>query len=259
MDIYKNAWGRKKIIMKKTIVLFLTFASVSIVQGQTQFFSKVKIEFEKTIAVHATYKELEPEWYERIKDRLPATVVSYHEFIGDNTRSVYRPGKETVIDQRSFYRPVADKNIVFTDFTSGKTVAQKPVFEETFLMEDSLVKIKWKLTADTRMIAGFECRKAIGILDDSIAVFAFYTDELMISGGPEGIHGLPGMILGVGIPRLHSTWFATKVDVFDINMNVVAPATKGKKVSRATMLQSLDKVLRQWGTYGSKLIVNFAI
>jgi hypothetical protein len=29
--------------------------------------------------------------------------------------------------------------------------------------------------------------QAIGILDDSIAVFAFYTDEIMISGGPEGI------------------------------------------------------------------------
>jgi hypothetical protein len=42
-------------------------------------------------------------------------------------------------------------------------------------------------------------------------------------------------------------------------MNVVAPATKGKKVDRATMMKSLDKVLRQWGSYGSKLIVNFAI
>lgn len=82
---------------------------------------------------------------------------------------------------------------------------------------------------------------------------------LMIKGGPEGIHGLPGMILGVGVPRLHSTWFATKVQVFDVNMNTVVPATKGKKVNRATMMKSLDKVLRQWGSYGSKMIVNFEI
>jgi GLPGLI family protein len=53
-------------------------------------------------------------------------------------------------------------------------------------VEDSLLKIKWKITADTRNIAGFECRKAVGILFDTVAVFAFYTDELMISGGPEG-------------------------------------------------------------------------
>jgi GLPGLI family protein len=149
--------------------------------------------------------------------------------------------------------------VVFTDFKAGKVVAQKPVFEETFLMEDSVSRIKWKITADTRIIAGYECRKAIGILDDTVGIFAFYTDEIMISGGPEGIHGLPGMILGVGIPRLHATWFATKVEVFDVNMNAVTPATKGKKVNKATMMTALDKVLRQWGNYGSKMIVNFAI
>src|SRR5688500_12403147 len=126
-------------------------------------------------------------------------------------------------------------------------------------MEDSVSKIKWKLTADTRMIACYECRKAIGILADSIAVFAFYTDEIMISGGPEGIHGLPGMILGVGIPRLHATWFAAKGEVFDVNMNTVVPATKGKKVNRPTRMKSLDQELRQGGEFGGQLIVNFAI
>ena len=194
-----------------------------------------------------------------IKDRLPREAITEHVFIGDSTRSIYKPGKEADLDLRSGYRPVAEKNVVYSDFKTRRTVSQKPVFEETFLMDDSLVKIKWKLSTDTRLIAGYECRKAIGILDDTIAVFAFYAEELMVSGGPEGIHGLPGMILGVGIPRLHTTWFATSVEVFDVNMSSAVPATKGKKVDRATMMKSLDRVLRQWGEYGGKLIVNFAI
>ena len=145
------------------------------------------------------------------------------------------------------------------DYKKNITISQKPVFEETFLMEDSLLKIKWKLTGDIRTIAGFDCRKAVGILNDSIAVFAFYTDELMVQGGPEGIHGLPGMILGVGIPRLHTTWFATRVEVNGVNLALISPAKKGKKVNRAAMIQSLERVLKQWGTYGSKMIVTFAI
>ncbi len=247
--------------MKKTVLSTILLCTIVLgqAQTQTQFFGKVKIEFEKTLNVHASYKTMDPQWFERIKERLPKEAITYHQFIGDSTRSIYKPGKEADIDPRSWYRPVADKNVVFTDYKTGKTIAQKPVFEETFLMEDSLVKIKWKLSPDTRMIAGYECRKAIGILADTIAVFAFYTDELMISGGPEGIHGLPGMILGVGIPRLHATWFATRVEVFDVNMNAVKPATKGKKVDRPTMMKSLNNVLRQWGEYGGKLIVNFAI
>ncbi len=241
---------------------FIIFAATILVynsHAQTQFFGKIKVDFERTLNVHASYKGMDGSWYETIKERLPKESITYHQFIGDSTRSVYKPGKEVEVDQRSWFRPIAEKNIVFTDFKNGKTIAQKPVFEETFLMEDSLVNIKWKLTPDTRMIAGYECRKAVGILDDTIAVFAFYAEELMISGGPEGIHGLPGMILGVGIPRLHTTWFATKVDVYDVNMNAVVPAVKGKKVDRQTMMKSLDKVLRQWGEYGGKLIVNFAI
>ena len=245
--------------MKKCFIFLLIVAATFGAQAQTQFFGSVKVEFEKTLSVHAYYKELDPEWYDFIKNNLPKTVITYHEFIGDSTQSLFKPGREAQIDPRSFYRPVADKNVVYNNYQQGIRISQKPVYEQTFLVQDSLKTIKWRITPDTRTIAGFECRKAVGILDDTIAVFAFYTDELMVSGGPEGINGLPGMILGVGVPRLHTTWFATKVEVFDVNMKPVVPAAKGKKVTRAEMMQALDKVLRQWGSYGSKMIVNFAI
>lgn len=246
--------------MKRITILIITALLLQgTIHAQTPFFHTIKVEFEKTIYVRQMYKELEPEWYERIKDRLPQTAISYFDFIGDTTKSIYKPGREGFIDKRSFYEPIADKNIVFTDFQTGNMIAQKPVFEETFLVEDSLAKIKWKITSDTREIAGFECRKAVGILNDSIGVFAFYTDQLLVSGGPESIHGLPGMILGMGIPRLHITWFATKVEVNGVNLNSVVPATKGKKVTNKIMIESLDKVMKRWGDYGSKLIVNFVI
>ncbi len=229
--------------------------------AQDKFFSTINVEFEKTTSVRQLMKDLQENnsWYEQMKDRYPVSTVSYYTFTGDTSRSLYQPGKEVPVDPRSFYRPVGDKNIVYTDYKKGMSISQKPVFEETFLIEDSLMNIKWKITNDVRTIMGYDCRKAIGILNDSITIFAFYTDAILINGGPEGIHGLPGMILGVGIPRLHATWFATKVEVFNINMNKVNPATKGKKVSRTTLLSTLDKVSKEWGSYGSKLIINFFI
>ena len=81
----------------------------------------------------------------------------------------------------------------------------------------------------------------------------------MITGGPESINGLPGMILGMGIPRLHSTWFATKVEVNGVNMNAVNPATKGKKTTQKAMVESLDKVLKNWGAEGKKLVLIYMI
>ncbi|HEY2720208.1 MAG TPA: GLPGLI family protein, partial [Chitinophagaceae bacterium] len=193
------------------------------------------------------------------KDRIPEQVVNYYDFIGDTSKSIYKPGKDTPFDPKSWYESVADKNIVYTDYQSGKIIAQKPVYEETFLIEDSLLKIKWKLNPDTRVIAGFECRKAFGIIDDSIGVIAFYTDEILIPGGPESVGGLPGMILGLSVPRLHATWIANSVQAVGVNMNTVVPSTKGKKVTRKTMVDQLENVLKNWGNYGKKMIVNFLI
>lgn len=241
-----------------TAIICLAMQNVS---GQTRFFSTIKVEFEKTTSVRQLMKDLQEgsSWYEQNKDRYPVSMLSYYDFTGDTIKSLYQPGKDVPVDPRSWYRPVGDKNVVYTDYKKGISISQKPVFEETFLIEDSLAKIKWKLTNDVRNIAGYDCRKAVGILNDSIAIFAFYSEELLINGGPEGIQGLPGMILGMGIPRLHATWFATKVEVFDVRMNKVNPATKGKKVSREALMQTLGKLAKDWGSYGSKMLINFVI
>ncbi|WP_121357070.1 GLPGLI family protein [Flavisolibacter nicotianae] len=244
--------------MKKSFLLLVILFAVA-ARAQQVFHNTVKIEFEKVVYVRQQYKELSPEWYETFKNQMPEQAVNYYEFLGDTTRSVFRETKEAPVNPRSWYQPIADKNVVYNDYKAGKTITQKPVFEETFLMEDSLLRIRWKLTADTRTIAGYDCRKALGFIDDTLAVFAFYTDEILVTGGPEGIHGLPGMILGVGVPRLHTTWFATKVEVNGVSTNNLSPATKGKKVDRKKMITALDDVLKNWGKFGRNMILNFVI
>lgn len=247
------------ITMKKILLAFVLLAFVIQLQAQSAFFGTVKIEFQKTVYAKQLYKEMYQQWYDMFKDRVPAQVVNYYDFIGDTARSVFKPGKEAPFDPRSWYQSVADKNVIYTDYKSETVIAQKPVYEETFLVEDSLLKIKWKLVPDTRVIAGFECRKAVGIIDDSIGVIAFYTEEILIKGGPESIGGLPGMILGLSVPRLHTTWIATGVQVNDVNLTSVTPPKKGKKVTRRSMVDQLGNVLKNWGEYGRKMIVNFLI
>jgi len=241
--------------MKQCFLILTFYFLIFAARAQTQFFSTVKIEFEKTIAQHAMMKELSPEWFEMAKDHTPATSISYFDFISDSSHSIYKPGRETGNTQRNWFTELGGKNVVFTDYEKNSSITQKPVYEETFLVQDSLLKIKWKITGDTRTIAGFQCRKAVGILFDTVAVFAFYSEELMIPGGPEGIHGLPGMILGMGIPRLHATWFATKVQVVNVPLATINPATKGKKMDRKQFLSELYKVMKNWDAWGKKLLL----
>jgi GLPGLI family protein len=235
--------------------LFITNAAIA----QTNFLDKVNIEFEKKVSYWGLIKDLNPEWFERAKDNAPKEVLSYYTFTGDTNRSVYKQSKEAVIPRGMWYESFAENSIVYNDYKNATSTASKPVFEQTFLVQDSMQKITWKYTNDTRNIAGFECRKVIGFLNDTTGFYAFYTDEIMISGGPESISGLPGMILGLAVPGLHTTWFATKVELGNGASKEPAAPTKGKKTTRTVYTETIRKLVKDWGKEGNRLLVAYII
>lgn len=244
----------------KYFFLLITICCFNAANAQTSFLSNVKVEYEKVVYVRQMIKEL---WgtdeFEKWGGNLPQTATYYYDFVGNEESSVYKMGKESEGMRGWWDNMFGSRNIVYSDFKNKKLTSQKPVFEETFLVQDSLLKIKWKLTPDTRTIAGFDCRKAVGVLNDSIAVFAFYTDEILVSGGPESVQGLPGLILGMGVPRLHATWFATKVEINSSAPTAPVPARRAKKVTYHAMIDEIYRVLKNWGNEGGKMLVNFVI
>lgn len=241
-------------ISMNIVILFMLL--VPCVQAQQVFLDKVNIEFAKTVSVTPLMKEIAGTWFEQIKNSYPKETISYFSFKSDGNKSIYKRTKEAeIVPRSSGFRPFADENVVYNDYTAGTTITQKVVDGDSYLLQDSLLNIKWKITADTREIAGFECRKAVGILYDTIAVFAFYTDQIKVNGGPEGIAGLPGMILGVGVPRLHTNWFATKVSfITDGEVKAIAPVTKGSKTDRAKMVKTFDNATKDW-EWGRKMFL----
>lgn len=238
--------------MKKILIPILSFLLPVFTDAQT-FIAKGKIEFERKINVHKQF-EGEGEWIQEMKSQIPQFKITYFDYFFDGDQSCYKPGRESP-DTKSpgfFEVGVAQDNIVYTNFSSQQFTSQKQVFEKQFLIQDSVRKINWKLTDDTRKIAGFNCRKATGIIMDSVFVFAFYTDEILITGGPEGFSGLPGMILGIAIPRINTTWFATKLELVPVAPKDLAPPTKGKKTNVPDLQKSLLSSLKDWGKYAER-------
>ena len=88
---------------------------------------------------------------------------------------------------------------------------------------------------------------------DSIVVIAFYTDEILPSGGPESFTGLPGMILGIAVPKMHTTWYATKLQLTAVNDAELATPKKGKKLAGTDFRKQLKTILKGWGGDGAKL------
>ncbi|GEO10234.1 GLPGLI family protein [Segetibacter aerophilus] len=244
--------------MKTFYLIVSLLASTVSVKAQQIFIEKGKIEFERTINI---LKRLEDDmdgednsFYEALKKQLPPSKSTYFNLYFDHDKTLYEPGREVEAVKKvpEWLAGPAEDNVVYSDLASQSFSSLKNVFETSYNIQDSLRKAEWKITSDTRTIAGFECRKATTIIMDSVFVFAFYTDQIVTRGGPESFSGLPGMILGLAIPRMHTTWFATKLITSDPKISAIAPPKKGKKTNLTTLKTTLYNSMKQWGKYGQR-------
>lgn len=217
-----------------------------------------KIEYEKKMNIHAQLKEWSDDdndpWYERVKNQTPRFNTTYFEMMFDTARAIYKPGKEGDPMPGSFRNRPATDNTVLTDFTSQKVKAAKNIYEEKFVVQDTMRKLEWKVKDEIRTISNYKCRKAVAKILDSVYVVAFYTEDIPLSGGPEMFGGLPGMILELAIPRLHTTWTATKIESVMPADKDFAISEKGKKVTEKELYDILVSSLKDWGKWGTKNI-----
>lgn len=242
--------------MKK--IIFLITILTGFIKADAQHTMQGKIEFERRTNIHRTIDQMDEEnkrWIEKMRSQIPKHSVHYFDYAFNTKHSVYKPGRESEQTTKLWFaQSPAAENIVYTDYATGKVTAEKQIFEERFLVKDSMREIKWKVTDEVRTIADYKCRKAVGIMYDSVYVIAFYTDDIPVSGGPEMFSGLPGMILEVAVPRLHTTWIALKVDyAMPAEKDFTVPK-KGKEVTQAEMYSTISKSLSRWGSYADKAV-----
>ena len=240
-------------LLKIFFSLLLSLPMVT--RAQTQFLLKGKIEFERKINVH---KQVDPDendsWYKEFIAKQPKFYTSYFDLHFNGNKTVYKPGRETDPFRNWWLIGPSKENVVVADMETQIVNSQKKVFEDTYLLQDTVGNIQWKITEELRTIAGFECRKAVAIICDSVYVVAFYTDEIAVTGGPESFNGLPGMILGLAIPRLYTTWFATKVELVEPKTTDFVIPSKGKKITEQNLQTVLQRSLKDWGKQGQRNI-----
>ncbi len=199
-----NNIDMKKILCFSALLILMTSSMKAQFVESGEIIFEVKTNIKKTMGNSS--------WAEAMKDKLPAFKTTYFKYSFAGNKSDYQfdhwENKEAIPE---FLRQSDEKTTWSGNFSTGEFSKTADVFGSTFSIRDSFPKIEWMLSNENRVIAGYNCRKATGKIMDSVYVFAFYTDEIVIPGGPCTINGLPGMILGMTIPRLYTSWIATEV------------------------------------------------
>jgi GLPGLI family protein len=235
--------------MKTFFILFIIIFSCF--QGHSQnvqFLTQGRIEFERKFNV---YSVLDPNDY-----WVPGYKQSHQQFrtmhfnldFKDQT-TLYYPTQDDESTADGLTGLPAQSNTIFTELKKYMSVTQKKIYEKSYLIEDSIRVIHWKTTSEKREIAGMQCKRANAVIMDSVYVVAFYSEEIVTIGGPESFSGLPGMIMGLAIPQLHISWFATKITGVNVPVLKLEPPTQGVKTTNAVLKKNIAEIFRSKGKF----------
>ena len=241
--------------MKNALTIISCFLlSVNSLFSQVKVITSGTITYEKRLNLHAIGKNelgAKPsqgsiDEYEKYKKATAQFGTLSSTLVFNTDKSLFTPTERLLPPGMDFYNNPMNKqlNIVHTDFTTNTNLSQKEMYGNLFLVTDSTRKITWRLTDQTQDIAGFKCRRANGLILDSVYVVAFFTDEIGVSGGPESFWGLPGMILQVALPHENVIWTAKKVTTDPVPITTIVPPKKGKKIARTELFKLVKENMR---------------
>jgi len=83
----------------------------------------------------------------------------------------------------------------YYEFPNENKLARKePLVMESYLIEDAMPSIDWKISSDTQTFGGLHCQKATGYFKGRTYT-AWFCPDLPLHVGPWKLNGLPGVII----------------------------------------------------------------
>ncbi|MCC6817146.1 MAG: GLPGLI family protein [Saprospiraceae bacterium] len=162
----------------------------------------------------------------------------------DQNQAIYYLDEDNLPPQQWNWR--REKRIIHTLYSEKKRSDNIEVLGKTFIIDDQMIKYKWKILNEIKEVAGYVCMKAE--TTDTIKnqkIVAWFSSEIPISLGPEGFNGLPGMILEIDKNDGQAVISATKIQLDSILVPIKIPKKKGKKVQSEKLDLLISKHIRE--------------
>ena len=243
--------------------LFLVSTTILLGNVLTAQQKQGKVIYERTIQMEIRVND-----NDEVSQMLPKTRTDKFELTFGNNQSLWKHVDEEE-DNDEFggngmqIRMVGpgQNDIAFYDFTNGKKVEQREMFDKKFIVADSIRKLNWKLTGDTQTVLGHVCQRAtaqnIGKrmqmtmdngkmerkeITDTSLVIAWFTVDIPVPAGPEHQGQLPGLILALDVNNGRMIYKAVEISPAADVASIKEP-TKGKKVTPAEFNEERNKMM----------------
>jgi GLPGLI family protein len=249
--------------MKKTVSLLIG-ACLSLYCFAQQKEGKVVYERTTQIQLH-----MDINGSDQIEQSLPKTRIDKFELLFGNNQSLWHISDEQTPEEEGpgggvQIRMIGGGNddIGYYNFDHGTSTEQREMFEKKFIIADSIHKMNWKLTGETKTILNHVCQKAttqrIGIrtmmnmdngkverkeVSDTSAIVAWFTPDIPVTAGPAEFQGqLPGLILEMDLNGGKQTFKAIEI-IAKADIAAIKEPKSGKKVTHDQFKKETQKMM----------------
>lgn len=202
---------------------------------------------------------------------LPGTHTTKLEVLFANGQSLRRPAEEDTPDEFTggeggihIRTMMADANdLTYVNLTTGQVVEQREFAAKNYIIADSIHKLNWKLTGQTKTILNYPCQQAVAQqigkrsrismedgkmkteqMADTANISAWFTLAIPVPAGPEYQGQLPGLILAIDINDGRTVYKAIEISG-DVELSAVKAPSKGKKVTAEEFNSERDKTMAE--------------
>lgn len=214
---------------------------------------------------------------ERLQQAIPRTRTDKVEIFFSNGKSLRRQLPPDESDEQIFQNAMGgdgrqlqvrvmaagQDDVTYTDHNNSTVVEQRELGTKNFLIADSVTKLNWKLTGETRKILGYDCQQATAQristrftmsmsngeatrqeVQDTANITAWFTTAVPVSVSPDFAGQLPGLVLAIDINNGRTVYKALEVSP-KVDMALLKEPTKGKKVTRKEFDEERNKLMKE--------------
>ncbi len=215
--------------MKKIMMAFCVLFLVTLAQAQQK---EGAITYERTMQMQIRINDMPG----GMEQQLPRSRTDKFELVFGNNQSLWKAaeqependhtGGEGGMQIRMIVAGTDD--VLYNNFETARSVEKREMMGKTFIIEDSLRSLKWKMTGETKTILGLPCMKAVTSrintrtsmnidngkmerkeIQDTANITAWFTSAIPVSAGPAEYQGqLPGLILEMDVNNGRQTFKA---------------------------------------------------
>lgn len=247
----------KKLLTLTLIALFPLTIMAQKNEGKIVFTTKMKMKLSGNIVNMLSKEQLKKLQNRTVKKELlfNSKESVYKKYEADendlNKEQEFSSEGSTV---RIQFAGASNDDQLYYNIAEKQVVDMRTFMGRRFLIKDAPKKSTWKLTAESKKILGYDCKKATMDSEKS-TIEAWFTMQIPVASGPKGFGQLPGMILELKTtpkPAAHTeetkkegnkestsivtspstTTTATKITFKKLEKGAIKAPKKGKKVNR---------------------------